>query len=308
MKIIYMGTPEFSAIVLEKLLQEYKVDLVVTQPDKVVGRKKEIKFSKVKDLALKNNIEIFQPINIKEDYNYIVNLKPDLIITCAYGQILPEELLNSSSIATINVHASLLPKLRGGAPIQKALIDDYKKTGITIMYMNKLMDSGDIISSKEVILDDSYNYPKLHDELAKVASILLIDTLPSIINKTNKRIKQDESKVTYAYTIKREDEKIDFNKSVREIFNLIRGLSYNPCAYLTLNNKIIKIYEAIIYSNKKTNDEVASIIGINKEGILVNCIDGVLLIKKLKPEGKNIMDAYSYGNGKKDLIGMVFNK
>ena len=172
-KVIFMGTPEFAVPILQMLIKNTEVLLVVTQPDKEVGRKKEKKFSPIKELAIKNNIETFQPIKIKEDYKYILEKNPDIIITCAYGQIIPNELIETPKYGAINVHASLLPKLRGGAPIHHAIIDGYKKTGITIMYMSSKMDAGDIISQKETIINEKENVGTLHDKLSKIGTELL---------------------------------------------------------------------------------------------------------------------------------------
>ena len=212
-----MGTPEFSVPVLDSIVKKYQVIAIVTQPDKRVGRKKEIRFSPVKEYGLDNNIEVLQPINIKEDYQSIIDLSPDIIVTCAYGQIIPKELLSNPEYGCINVHASLLPKLRGGAPIHKAIIEGHNKTGITIMYMDEKMDTGDIISQEEVIIEENDNVGILHDKLSVVGASLLIETLPSIFNKTNERIKQDDSIATYATNVKREEELIDFNTSVKNV-------------------------------------------------------------------------------------------
>ena len=306
MKIIFMGTPDFAVPVLEGLIENYEVVLVVSQPDKKVGRKQELKNTPIKEVAIKNGIDVFQPEKIREDYEKIIDLKPDLIVTCAYGQIIPKAILDCPRLGCINVHASLLPKLRGGAPIHKALIDGYQKTGITIMYMDVKMDNGDIISKREVEILDTDNLESLHDKLSVLGKELLLDTLPSIIDGTNKREKQNEEEVTFAYNITREEEHIDFNKTSREVFNLIRGLSPVPGANAILFNDEIKIYEAKILDKKY--DSVGEIVDVTKEGIVVSTSDGSILITKLKPFGKRLMDAFSYVNGigKDRLIGETF--
>ena len=291
MKIIFMGTPDFAVPVLEGLIENYEVVLVVSQPDKKVGRKQELKNTPIKEVAIKNGIDVFQPEKIREDYEKIIDLKPDLIVTCAYGQIIPKAILDCPRLGCINVHASLLPKLRGGAPIHKALIDGYQKTGITIMYMDVKMDNGDIISKREVEILDTDNLESLHDKLSVLGKELLLDTLPSIIDGTNKREKQNEEEVTFAYNITREEEHIDFNKTSREVFNLIRGLSPVPGANAILFNDEIKIYEAKILDKKY--DSVGEIVDVTKEGIVVSTSDGSILITKLKPFGKRLMDAFS---------------
>ena len=308
MKIVFMGTPDFAVPVLEGLIENYEVVLVVSQPDKKVGRHQVLTNTPIKEVALKNNIEVFQPIKIKDEYKKIIDIKPDLIVTCAYGQIIPKELLDCPRLGCINVHASLLPKLRGGAPIHKAIIDGYDKTGITIMYMDVKMDNGDIISQREIEILDSYNLEDLHDKLSVIGKELLLDTMPSIINGSNERLAQDESLVTYAYNIKREEEHIDFNNTSREIFNLIRGLCPVPGANAILDDKEVKIYASIIGTNKYANKVCGEICSISKDGISVCTGDGEIIITEIKPFGKKKMDAYSYVNGigKDNLIGKVF--
>ena len=205
-KVVFMGTPDFSVPVLEGLIENYQVIGIVTQPDRKVGRRQEVVFSPVKEVALKHNIPVFQPEKIRSDYTDILALEPDIIITCAYGQIIPKEILEYPKYGCINVHASLLPKLRGGAPIHHAIIDGYDKTGITIMYMDEAMDSGDIISQRETKILDLDTVESLHDRLSSLGRELLLDTLPSILDGSAKRVKQDADSVTYAYNIQREEE------------------------------------------------------------------------------------------------------
>lgn len=306
-KVIFMGTPDFSVPVLEGLIDTYNVIGVVSQPDKKLGRHQVLTNTPVKEVALKNNIKVFQPTNIKKDYQDILNLNPDIIITCAYGQIIPKEILDYPKYGCINVHASLLPKLRGGAPIHKAIIEGHEKTGITIMYMEEKMDSGDIINQKETKIEPSDNLESLHDRLSIMGKELLLETMPSIINGTNKRIKQDPNEVTYAFNIKREEEHIDFNKTSKKIFNQIRGLSPMPGANAILDDKEMKIYASKI-SDKKVSREPGTITNIYKEGIGVSTSDGEIILIDIKPFGKKRMLASSYLNGikKEDLIGKVF--
>ena len=308
MKIVFMGTPDFAVPVLRGLIENYEVVGVVSQPDKRVGRHQELKATPIKEVALEYHIPVFQPIKIREDYQDILALNPDMIVTCAYGQIIPKEILDYPRLGCINVHASLLPKLRGGAPIHKAIIDGYTKTGITIMYMDVGMDDGDIISQREIPILDSDNLESLHDKLSILGKELLLETLPSIINGTNKRIPQNIDEVTFAYNIKREEEHIDFSKSNREVFNLIRGLSPVPGANSILFDNEIKIYECIINDNNYSNAKCGEIVEITKEGIIVKCGSGSIIITRLKPFGKNVMDARSFVNGIKDskLLGQVF--
>lgn len=307
MKIVFMGTPDFAVNVLQGLIDNYEVVGVVSQPDKRIGRHQVLTNTPVKELALKYDIPVFQPIKIKEDYEDILNLNPDLIVTCAYGQIIPKAILDYPRLGCINVHASLLPKLRGGAPIHKSIIDDYGTTGVTIMYMDVKMDSGDIISQREVKILDSDNLESLHDKLSEVGTSLLLDTLPSIIDGSNSRTKQNEDEVTYAYNIKREEEHIDFSKTSREVFNLIRGLCPVPSSNAILDEKEMKIYKSTI-SSKKYNGEYGEIVDVTKEGIVVKTGDASIILNEVKPFGKKKMDANSYVNGigKNNLIGKVF--
>jgi len=297
-KIVFMGTPDFSVPVLEGLIENYNVIGVVTQPDKIVGRNSIPTPTKVKECALKYSIKVFQPEKIKIEYTEILNLNPDIIITCAYGQIIPKEILEYPKYGCINVHASLLPKLRGGAPIHHAIIDGYDKTGITIMYMDESMDTGDIISMEETIINDEDTVGSLHDRLSLMGRDLLLKTLPNILSGDIKRVKQNNSEATYAWNIKKEEEIINFNKTSREIFNQIRGLNPFPGAYSILDDKIMKIYESKIgNSGPKTPGEI---INIYKDGIGISTLDGEIIITKIKPFGKKLMDVKDYLNGIKD--------
>ncbi len=293
-KIVFMGTPLFGKEILRCLVENgYDVVAVVAQPDKAVGRKQTIVYCPVKQYALEKNIPVLQPIKIKEDYQSILDYEPDLIVTCAYGQIIPTALLEN--VHCINVHASLLPKLRGGAPIQHAIIDGYAKTGMTIMEMAKKMDSGDIIAQREVDIDINDTYHSLHDKLIQVGVELLLETLPHIIDKDYSPIKQDESQVTFGYNISKEEEHIDLTKSYKQVYDQIRGLSDEPCCYGVVDGKKVKLYEVETteLEDKATN---GTIVFVGKElGIVVD--EKVILIKKLQLEGKNVMSSKDFRNG-----------
>lgn len=303
-KVVFMGTPEFSVPVLEMLIDNTNVVLVVTQPDKEVGRHHELKATPVKECALKHNIEVYQPIKIRNEYEYILEKNPDVIITCAYGQIIPSILLDTPKYNAINVHASLLPKLRGGSPLHKCIIDGYTETGVTIMYMAPGMDDGDIITQRSIEIKDTDNVGIIHDELSIMGRDLLLETLPNIFSGNITRTKQDPNEVTYAYNIKREEEKLDFNKTAREVFNQIRGMYPFPVAYTTLNGEIIKICESVI--GNSTKGKPGEIIETSKEGISVMCKDKNIIITRLKPSGKKEMTAKDYLNGKnKTIVGEI---
>lgn len=307
LKVIFMGTPKFCVPILDTLIKNYNVIAVVTQPDKEVGRKKQIVYSPIKNKALEYGIKILQPIKIKEEYQEIIDLKPDIIITCAYGQIIPEIILNNPKYGCINVHASLLPKLRGGAPIHKAIINGYDKTGITIMYMDKGMDTGDMISKQEVKIEDNDTAETLHDKLQEASVPLLLNTLPDIINGTNKREKQDNNEATYAYNVSREEEHVDFNKTSKEIYNQIRGLNSWPGAYSVLDDINIKLWLSKI-GNNKYNEKPGTIVSLDKNGMEVVTKDGSILITELQVPGKKKMNIKDFinGNKKEDYIGKNF--
>ena len=308
-KIVFMGTPDFSVPVLEGLIKNYDVIGVVTQPDKEVGRKQEIEFSPIKKIALANSIKVLQPNKIRVDYQEVLDLNPDMIVTCAYGQIIPTEILDYPKYGCINVHASLLPKYRGGAPIHRAIINGEKETGITIMYMDAGMDSGDIIEQSKITITDDMYLEELHDKLSEMGRDLLLETIPKILEGTNKRIKQNEEEVTFAKIIKREDELIEFDDTTVNVYNKIRGLSPFPCSYSVLDGKIVKIYKAEKSSNE-SKTAPGEIILCDKKGIHVKTKDGAIIIKELKMEGKKKMDVLSFLNGidKNSLIGKKFNK
>ena len=309
MRIVFMGTPDFAVNVLQGLIDHYREDIVgvISQPDKPVGRHQVLTNTPIKELALKYDIPVLQPEKIRKDYQGVLDLKPDIIITCAYGQIIPQAILDAPKLGCINVHASLLPKLRGGAPIHKAIIDGYSVTGVTIMYMDATMDTGDMISKVEVPILESDDLESLHDKLSIAGTELLLDTLPSILDGTNPREKQNEEEVTFAYNIKREEEHVDFHKTSREVFNLIRGLCPIPSANVLLDDVEMKVYHSVI-SEESYKGQCGEIVDVTKSGIVVKTGDGAVVLTEIKPFGKKRMDAYSYVNGvgAKNLIGKVF--
>jgi methionyl-tRNA formyltransferase len=307
LKVIFMGTPSFCLPLLNALINNYNVIGIVTKPDHLVGT--SVKYPPVKKVAIQNNIRLFQPEKINKKVNEIVSLKPDIIITCAYGQMIPKKLIEAPRFGCINVHASLLPKLRGGAPIHWAIIKGYQKTGITIMYMVETLDAGDIISQQETIISDEDNVGTLHDRLSIMAKDLLLDTLPDIMAGNVKPIKQKREEVTYARNIKREDEKIEFDHSKREVFNYIRGLNPWPGSYTVLEDKIIKLWSSRIGENGYSNHINGEIIKLYEDGIGVKVSDGEIIITELQIEGKKRMSAKDYLNGlqnKELLIGKIF--
>ena len=308
LKIVYMGTPEFSVGPLKELINNYDVEMVVTQPDKEVGRKKILTPSKVKEFALANSIKVFQPHKIREEYEEILDIKPDLIVTCAYGQIIPKELIDYPKYGCINIHASLLPEYRGGAPIHHAVIDGKDKTGITIMYMNEKMDEGDILYQKEIDILDTDNTTTMFNKLSVLGSEMIKEFIPKLISGDFTPIKQDNDKATYAYNITKEDEKIDFNNSAINIYNKIRGLSEVPGSYAFLDNKRVKIFNSRIGNNSKGNP--GEIINIHEDGIGVMTNDKEIILTDIQVEGKTreLVKDYLHGiQDKNKLIGKIFS-
>ncbi len=307
-RIVFMGTPDFAVNILQGLLEKYQVVGVVSQPDKKIGRKQILTPTPVKRVAMDHNIKVLQPSNIRKEYQEILDLNPDIIITCAYGQIIPKEILENPPFGCINVHASLLPKLRGGAPIHKAIINGDSKTGVTIMYMEEKLDSGDMIASKETPITMDDNLESLHDRLSMMGKELLLDILPSIFNQTNQRIRQNEEDATYAFNITREEEHICFSKTKLEIFNQVRGLNPVPGAYCLFNQEVLKIYNTDLSSKKSlTEKSIGEITSIYKNGIGVKVKDGELIITEIKPFGKKRMLMKDYLNGvnKEELLGKI---
>jgi len=310
LKVIFMGTPEFSLNVLKKLIENTNVIGVVTQPDKIVGKNKSTSFTPIKELALQNNIKVFQPIKIRKEYADILELNPDIIITCAYGQIIPEAILNYPKYGCINVHASLLPKLRGGSPLHHSIIDGYQETGVTIMYMDKGMDTGDMINKKSIPILDSDTVGSIHDKLSLIGAELLMETLPSIVDGTCHREKQDDKEATYCHNITHEEELLDFSKNVREIFNHVRGMNPYPVAYFKLDGKVIKVYQTSYEITEKFQDKTpGEIVIFNKNKLGIKANDGIIYLEDIKKEGKKRMLIKDFLNGEKEsLLGKVLNQ
>ncbi len=303
LRVIFMGTPEFSLDVLNGLIENVNVIGVVTQPDKIVGRDKEPSFSPVKKVAVEHNIPVFQPEKIRKDYDWVINKNPDMIITCAFGQIIPEVILNCPKYGCINVHASLLPKLRGGSPLHHSIIDGYDKTGVTIMFMDKGMDTGDIITQKEIPIMDSDTVGSIHDKLKVIGRDLLLETIPMVLDGTNPRIKQNEEEVTICKNISHEEEIIDFNDNCRNIFNKVRGMNPFPVSSFILNDKIYKIYAVhYLITNKYQNKVNGEVVIFNKREFGIKCNDGIIFIDELKKEGKKRMLIHDFLNGTQDIM------
>lgn len=307
MKIVYMGTPEFAVYGLKSLVENgHEVVGVVTQPDKPKGRGKNMVYTPVKEKALEYNIPVFQPEKIKDEamVEKLRELAPQVIVVAAYGQILPESILDIPPYGCINIHASLLPKYRGAAPIEWAIIDGESITGVTTMYMEKGLDTGDMIEKSEVVIEKDDTGETLHNKLAKAGGSLILSTLAAIENNTAVRQKQDDTKSCYAKMLTKELGKIDFTGDAAYIERLIRGLNPWPCAYTTLDGKNLKLYKACVVEE---NGNPGEIIRVTRKDFTVACGRGALVIKNLQPEGKKPMDTAAFLNGNRLVPGMRLN-
>ncbi|WP_252503653.1 methionyl-tRNA formyltransferase [Sporosarcina sp. Marseille-Q4943] len=299
-KIVFMGTPDFSVPVLTMLHEEgFDIIAVVTQPDRPVGRKRVLTPPPVKEEAIRLGLPVLQPEKLRtsEELVELIQMKPDLIVTAAYGQILPKDLLEAPRLGCINVHASLLPKYRGGAPIHQAVIDGETETGVTIMYMMEKLDAGDIISQTKVPITEDDNTGILFEKLSVAGTELLKETLPSIIDGTNERIPQDESLVSFAGNITREQERIDWSRSGTDIFNQVRGLYPWPGAYSVFQGENVKIWKAE-KSEETSEASPGTIIKLLKDKLIIKSGDETsIAITELQPAGKKRLSAEEFLNG-----------
>ena len=301
LNVLFMGSPSFSVPVLEELNKNVNIVGVVTAPDAYVGRKKVLTMCPVKEKAIGLGLKVYSPIKLRNDFEFIKELNPDMIITCAYGQILSEEILNIPKLGCFNLHGSLLPKYRGGAPIHYALLNGDKKTGITLMYMDKGMDSGDMIAKEEIKIEDNDNIESLTNKLSIIASKMIIKYLPSLIDGTNNREKQDSSKVTFSPIITRKDEHLDFNVTAKEIYNRYRMLSPNPLPNIKIDDIEYKIAECKIVD---ASGKVSTVVSKDKNSFTIMAKDKGIMVTKIKPIGKNIMNVRDFFNGyHEEIIG-----
>ena len=288
MKIVFMGTPDFAVPSLEKLIDKYGVEAVFTQPDRPKGRGKKLAFSDVKEVAVKHDIPVYQPVKLKEERDMIEKLKeisPDFIIVVAFGQILTKEVLDIPKYGCINLHGSLLPMYRGAAPIQWAVIRGEKVSGNTTMLMDVGLDTGDMLLKDEVEIPDNMTAGELFDILKDRGADLLIKTIEGVVNKEIVPQKQTDE-TFYAKMLDKKIAKIDWNSSAKDIHNLVRGLNPWPIAYTYYGDKQMKIYETEVL-NEESNKEIGTIVDVSKKGMKVSCKEGILLIKKIQfPNGK----------------------
>lgn len=319
MKLIFMGTPEFAAIALESLMKEHEVVAVVTQPDKPQGRNRKLVPTPVKVKAMEKDIPVYQPEKVREAsvVETLAAYRPDAIVVAAYGQILPESILTIPPYGCINIHASLLPKYRGAAPIERAIIDGESVTGVTTMYMEKGLDTGDMIDKVEVVIEPEDTGATLHDKLAQAGANLILKTLSDLEAHTATRTKQDDAKSCYASMLTKEMGRLDFTEPAETLERLIRGLIPWPCAYTQIDGKTVKIYKASVRKldeaykkamQEKTETELTfapgEIVEVTKKYFVIACGTDALQIKNLQPEGKKAMDTAAYLNGNPLKPGM----
>ncbi|MBU5594608.1 methionyl-tRNA formyltransferase [Amphibacillus sp. MSJ-3] len=302
-KIVFMGTPDFSVPILQQIIKDgYEVVLVVTQPDRPKGRKRTLTAPPVKVEALKHNLTVFQPEKIRDSYQEIVKYEPDLIVTAAFGQILPKELLDAPTYGCINVHASLLPELRGGAPIHYAIMQGKKETGITIMYMVEALDAGAILSQVTVPIENEDHVGILHDKLSEAGAQLLKQTLPRIFDQSIQAVEQDDMEATYAPNITREQEKIDWTNSAEAIYNQIRGLHPWPVASTSIGGKNLKIWWAEIASISQSACP-GEIVDITDDALIIACgQESAIRVLDIQLSGKKRMSVKDFLNGSGDLF------
>lgn len=307
MKIVFMGTPDIAVPCLQKIIDEkYEILGVVTQPDKPKGRGKKLGMSPVKELSIENNIPVYQPVKArdKEFIDTIKSLNPDVIVVVAFGQILPKGILEIPKLGCINVHVSLLPKYRGAAPINWVIINGEEKTGVTTMYMDEGLDTGDMILKTEVNLDENITAGELHDKMMNIGAETLKETLRLIEEGNAPREVQNHEEFSYAPIMNKSLGNIDFSKSAREIHNLVRGVNPWPSAYTTYNDVIMKVWKTKVLDEKSTKD-AGTIIDVSKDGIKVSTIDNVLLIEEIQMPNKKRMLVGEYIKGNTIETGLV---
>jgi methionyl-tRNA formyltransferase len=302
-----MGTPSFAVPILEELIDNYEVVLVVCQPDRKKDRKGNVIIPETKRLAIEHNIDVFQPLKVRDEYQTILDYNPDMIVTCAYGQFIPKEIIEYPKYGCINVHGSLLPKLRGGAPIHWAIINGEKVTGMTVMSMSEKMDAGDIISQRSLEIEEDETLDSLYSRMSILGSELLLDTIPNILDGTAQYSPQEENEVTFGLNVKKEEEKIDFSKSCLEVKNLVRGLCSIPGAYCLMDDKRMKVYKVEIIDKKYVDGEYGEIVDVSDDAMIVRCGDGYIKILDIALEGKKRCMVKEYFNGikKNILVGRV---
>ena len=308
MRILFMGTPDFAVPCLEILDKKHEIIGVFTKVDKINKRGKKIEYLPVKQYAIDKNIPIYQPNSLKDEEtkNIIKELNPDLIVVVAYGKIIPKDIIDMPKFGIINVHSSLLPRFRGAAPINAALMAGDEKSGVTIMYVAEGLDTGNIILAKETPITEEDNFETLHDRLKFLGAEALDEAVTLIEKGENESIPQDETLATFVKPFKKEDLKIDWNKSKEEIFNFVRGISPVPCAWTMDEDKLLKVYEVKKYDKVYENGVNGEIVDkVKGKGPVVKVMGGSLIITSAKPESKKILSGADLLNGNFIKVGNI---
>ena len=310
LRILFMGTPDFAEACLRALVEDgQNVIGVFSQPDKQKGRGMKVQYCDVKRYALEKEIPVYQPETLKDGavLPLLSELNPDIIVVVAYGKILPEYVLRFPKYGCINVHGSLLPEYRGASPIQRAVIDGKKVTGVTTMFMDKGLDTGDMLLKREYEIDENANTGEVFDDLAKIGAELLLETLDGLEKGTITPVAQNENSATYAEKIFKDECAVSFDETALSVHNKIRGMYPFPGAFCYHNGKMLKLCESRVCKDTNPDGKCGEVAGLSKEGILVKCREGAVLLTKVKPEGKGVMNAIDLINGRKISIGdMLF--
>jgi methionyl-tRNA formyltransferase len=312
MKILFMGTPDFALFSLKSLVEyskqsDIEICGVITQPDKPKGRGYAMMPPPVKQYALEAGLDVYQPETLKDEafFELLSTLSPDLIAVVAYGKILPKSVIDYPKYGCINVHGSLLPEYRGAAPMQRAIIDGKEKTGITIMYMAEGLDTGDMLLSRELIINENDNFENIHDGLGMLGAEMLVEIIPMLQSGAAVRVPQDDSLSSYAKKITKEDCLVDFSKDAQTVHNLIRGLSPVPLSFThTPNGKLLKLIESKIADRETPHERIGEVLSLDGK-IEVACAKGSLYIERVLPEGKSRMSAADFIRGRNISVGDI---
>ena len=308
MKILFMGTPDFAIPTLNAIIESgEEIVGVVTQPDKPKGRGYELLPTPIKAFALSKGIEVYQPDTLRDEAfaELLEKLAPELIVVVAYGKILPENVLNYPKYGCINVHGSILPEYRGAAPMQRAIIDGKSETGVTIMYMEKGLDTGDMLLVEKCPINENDNFEDIHDRLSTLGASALIKTVEILKSGKAERVKQDDLLATYAAKIEKIDCALNFNKSAKELHDLIRGLSPIPLSFTkTPDGKLLKVLESRVVDNEKIFGKAGEVISVGDD-IRVACGKGAISLLRVLPEGKGRMSAADFVRGRKIKVGDI---
>ncbi len=308
MRIVFMGTPEFAVPSLEKLYEKYGIEAIFTKVDKPNTRGGKVKFTPVKEFAIKNNIDIYQPEKLRneETVELIKGLKPDLIVVVAYGKIIPNEIIEIPKYGIINVHSSILPKYRGAAPINAAIVAGEKETGVTVMYIAEELDAGNIIKIKTTPIYEEDNFLTLHDRLKIIGGEALVQAVDEIFKGTAESIEQNHREATFVKTFKKEDCKVEWDKTSEEIYDFVRGMTPFPGVFTHINEKLLKIIEIKKNLEVNSNAQVGEVIGsVKNQGFIIKTKDSSIILTKIKPENKGLISGGDSINSKLLKIGDI---